>query len=258
MSQNIINRNDNENEILRDYMNLIRCSSPYCNCGKCIRRKYLSKVNTYDSNNKNKNNINAFENISKNEDKDNKIIPNENNEYELLKNINNNPRRDTTNSRHIRYESTQDSQKSIPPFIGRSSYELMFPDYKLSKPKKELLQKKIFEKIPFNGSSSYKENFSKFEKRYYVNRAQPIMKSDTLETKGDMYKESISREDYQPINLQRYKKINNVNTSQIKRPASIISAPYSKDSFLSSYEKAFMINNITGKKDFNRNNSIII
>ena len=26
-------------------MNLIRCSSPYCNCGKCITRKYSHNPN---------------------------------------------------------------------------------------------------------------------------------------------------------------------------------------------------------------------
>ena len=67
-------------------------------------------------------------------------------------------------------------------------------------------------------------------------------------------KESISRENYRPINMLNYRKVHNLDVVQIKRPSSIIPAPYSKDSFLSSYEKAFMLNNLTAKKDVNNNN----
>ena len=135
----------------------------------------------------------------------------------------------------------------------------MFPDWQLSKKKREKEERKIFENIPFNGNSSYKENFSRFEKRYYIDRAQPIFKTDNLENKGEILKESISRENYKPINFQNYKKVNNNGVMQIKRPSSIIPGPYCKDSFLSSYEKAFMLNNLTAKKEIrNPNNSLVM
>ena len=71
-------------------------------------------------------------------------------------------------------------------------------------------------------------------------------------------KESIMKEQYKPVNLQRYNKIHHMSNVQIKRPASIVPAPYSKDSFLSSYEKAFMINNLTARKETNPANMSVI
>jgi hypothetical protein len=228
--------NENHNELIDEYMNLIRCSSPYCNCGKCITRKYKSNI----YNNSIEEKVNRVKN-SENKIRMNKInvIINQNNKDYQKSNRN-------------------QIQNPIPPFIGRSSYELMFPNYQIPKRELEIKERKILNNIPFNGNSSYKENFSRFEKRYYINRVQPFLKSDNLETKGEILKESISRENYRPINMLNYRKVHNLDVVQVKRPSSIIPAPYSKDSFLSSYEKAFMLNNLTAKKDINNHNSSMI
>jgi hypothetical protein len=245
-------------EIIEEYINLIRCSSPYCNCGKCITRKYKG----YHNNNIdiNRDNSNNKKEKGKDEEKGNKIknkISIENNQNNINQMVYNNDY--YSNYKNIIKPNIRNHKKENPPFIGRSSYEIMFPDWHLSFNKGKYEEKKIFNDIAFNGNSSYKENFNGFEKRYYLNRVQPILKSDNLESRGEIMKESISRENYRPVDFLNYKKINNYSLMQIKRPTSIIPAPYCKDSFLSSYERAFMFNNLTYKKDIIiSNNSLII
>jgi hypothetical protein len=250
-------------EIIDEYMNLIRCSSPYCNCGKCITRKYKG----YQNNNNYDYLINKKEKEEKEKDQEINILKNktgidDNQNNSIIKVYNNDYYNDYKNQIN---QNKRNHKKANPPFIGRSSYELMFPNWQLSFNKSDYEEKKIFNDIPFNGNSSYKENFNGFEKRYYLNRVQPIFKSDNLESKGEIMKESISRENYRPVDFKNYKKINNYSLMQIKRPTSIIPAPYSKDSFLSSYERAFMLNNLNYKKEIivpnlnnNQNNSLVI
>lgn len=298
------------NVILDDYIKLIRCSSPFCNCGKCIIRKYSNKPNPFKSSESERREKNYYE-ISKNnfykKEKENPIenrtsvkfenrnkanglinmnvtIRNNNtsNDKELIKknkenkfsNLEKEKEEDKETEKHEKNEKEKDELQTFenpffekkdiysrfkiikenrsakPPFIGHSSYKHQYPDWNIPKPKRLNNERKVLSNVPFNGNSSYKDNFSLFEKRYYLNKPQPILKSDTLENRGEIMKESISRERYRPINFNKHK---NLGVVEIKRPSSIIPAPYSKDSFLSSYERAFMFNNIhsTAKKEMN-------
>jgi hypothetical protein len=145
-----------------------------------------------------------------------------------------------------------------PPFIGRSSYELMYPDWQTQKIVKEKVQSNLLENVPFNGKSSYKENFNHHDKRYYIDRPAPIIKSDNLETSGKLGKETTTKETYKPIDFKHYNDLNGSVVLVSKRPSSIVSAPYSKDSFLSSYERAFMYNNLMSKKETKKNNKSVV
>lgn len=146
----------------------------------------------------------------------------------------------------------------IPPFIGRSSYERMYPDWHTVKVIKEKVKSTVYESVPFNARSSYQDNFYQHEKRYYVDRAAPILKSDNLESSGKLINESTTKQAYKPIDYKNYNKLNNKSVNVSKRPSSIVPAPYSKDSFLSSYERAFMYNNLRNKSNQrNVNRSVI-
>jgi len=146
-----------------------------------------------------------------------------------------------------------------PPFLGDSSYRIMYPDWQTSKVVKEKIQTSVFESVPFNGKSNYKENYLEHEKRYYVERTNPILKFDNLENTGKIDNETTSKQTYKPIDYKQYSELNNGGVRMSKRPSSIVTAPYSKDSFLSSYEKAFMYNNLKPKIETinNVNKSVI-
>jgi hypothetical protein len=80
-----------------------------------------------------------------------------------------------------------------------------------------------------------------------LNKRSPILNTDSLENKGEMkmISESTFKDDFKPINYQEFK---DVNETPKKRQNSIIWGPYCKNSFLSSYKKAFMYNNLSNSK----------
>ncbi len=365
----------NQNEVVEDYLDLIRCSQPYCNCGKCIINKYSQNSpnylynkglkstykdeyywkkredkksdppkgksiiqnlgldncfkehlkssfvsvmrNDYGKNLKLKEdyiykNINDKFTDRNNKNKDNnfpRIISNiedidfkNNSKKDMYVKVNRNNNRSSTNSNNIIYhrrninennnnnnnDKTQILDKTLehkvndlnnnmsindentlkhiievnklinPPFIGRSSYELMYPDWGCSKVEKEKLDRKLLDNIPFNGKSNYQEYYHEHDKRYYVDRASPIYKNDNLESSGKSIHETTAKNSYKPINYEMSKELNKKVINISKRPSSIVPAPYSKDSFLSSYEKAFMYNNFKRPLPMrNINNSVI-
>lgn len=138
-------------------------------------------------------------------------------------------------------------KRLIPPFIGRSSYELMFPDWQTKKIIKEKERANLQQSVPFNGRSSYQDNFHLHEKRYYVERLAPIIKSDNLETSGKFIGDTTTKLSYLPIDFSQFTSLNNGAVKASKRSSSLVSAPYSRDSFLSSYERAFMYNDLKSK-----------
>ena len=70
-----------------------------------------------------------------------------------------------------------------------------------------------------------------------------FFKDNNLENKGEIVKENTTKQNYKPTSSKNYKAINN-SVVQFKRSSSIVAAHYSKDNFLSSYEKTFMKNNL--------------
>lgn len=359
-------QNEKMNEYMDEYRKLIRCSSPYCNCGKCISKKYSHEPLNYryeknlQSSYKNEfnrkclngdslasnrkkiviNNLGldkSFKeylksslvsvmkkdygtkilenppeaiypngqtnNIKENNYKKNfndedhsqnnlyykkisnhnsnthsnlNVYPNKDYRYsekksskssaspkrlkkfnnEKLENINNHDilSKDRNNNISSNNAFNEDQNKTLnPPFIGDSSYKLMYPDWGTEKIKKDESDKVILQNIPFKGKSSYKENFNRFESRYYIHKASPIIKNDNIESVGNFLNETTTKQTYRPINFKSYNDLNSSIQAIPRRPASLISAPYSKDSFLSSYERAFMYNNIKPKNINNCN-----
>lgn len=152
------------------------------------------------------------------------------------------------------------NDKDLRRFIGRSNYDSNFPDWQLAKNQVKIEENKPWENIPFSGNSDYKERYVRHENNFYTDRRSPCYKISHLENKGEMMKESTFKEKFRPINYQNYKDINDKIVPQ-KRASSIVSGPYCKNSFLSSYEKAFMYNNFSfssPRKDNKGNESNII
>jgi len=295
MATNKYQETQNENIILDDYLELIRCSYPHCNCGKCISKKfshnpppnykydkninssykkeYKWKENEKKGENENINrNIKLHEtNILKNNHLKDSLIStmkkdfnkNSKNEENLIINSSTkipnkkdsiseyqNNLRNSINGNNINNCNDKDKR----PFIGRSNYDSMFPNWQLSKNQMDQNEKKPRENIPFNGNSNYKEKFIRHEDIFYSNKRSPILNSDSLENKGEMFKESTFKEDFKPINYEEFR---GVNTTPKKRENWIVSGPYCKNSFLSSYEKAFMYNNLSIKKERGTINNFI-
>jgi hypothetical protein len=144
------------------------------------------------------------------------------------------------------------------PFLGRSSYETLYPNWQTSINKRNRISSEAKVSIPFSGKSSYKETFGNIEKRYYIEKASPIFKKDNLEVGnlGELIALTTCNEFYKPIDLQKSKDLNFIRTEHSGFPGLMVSAPYTKDSFMSSYERAFMYNNFKsyGYTGFNTQN----
>jgi hypothetical protein len=321
---NLDQEKQNENVILDDYLDLIRCSYPHCICGKCITKKlsHISSPNYKYSKNINsiyKKDFNLKEKVKKEENEDiNRNIKlhekntsksnhlkhillstmkkdfNKNSKTEenlcmnlgtygslgtigtlgnlgTFDNINTNSygncNGNCNNYNYIGYDNniiSNEKNKSINeyknnllydkggnninnykdhlPFIGRSNYDSNFPDWQLEVNLNNRNDRKPKEHIPFKGSSDYKDKFIRHENIFYLNKRSPILNTDHLENKGEMRSESTFKDDFKPITYQEFK---DVNETPKKRQNSIIWGPYCKNSFLSSYKKAFMYNNLT-------------
>jgi hypothetical protein len=210
------------------------------------KNKDFPKIN--DKNNNLLKNDNSVKSIDKNSINENNKKNNMNSTLNFLGVQKNNlSKKECTGNPSI--SENKDFNKSLhTPFLGRSSYELMYPDWQTKKKIKETVESKFMEnKVPFNGRSNYQDNFLNHEKRYYVERTSPIYKSDNLENSGKLHMETTSNHTYKQIDYKKYNRLNEKEINMFKRPASILFAPFTKDSFLSSYEKAFMYNNFKTK-----------
>jgi flagellar biosynthesis GTPase FlhF len=273
------------NVILDDYLDLIRCSYPYCNCGKCISKKLAHKSPNHkyndlgsmykkDHNWKENEKKEENETINRNKIHEKNTVKNNNLKDALLsemrreknkntkieeKENNKNLLRENKNEKiNGQYETNlRNSQKGNNineindkdhrPFIGRSNYDTMFPNWKLLKNAKDEAERKPWENIPFISNSNYQEKFIRHNNDVYADKRSPIMNYASLEQKGEsIQKEGAYKELFKPIDYQNFKEI---NYTPKKRGDMIVSGPYSKNSFLSSYEKAFMYNNLSVKKD---------
>lgn len=264
----------NQNDVIKDYLNLVRCTHPYCNCGKCILRKNreynLSPNYNYDKN---------IQSIYKNEFqwKNPEKIDNMNNakmsridkgfkehlKTGLISVMRNDFKSFTSTEPNV--ENVPKSRKNLEnkvqmntPFLGRSSYSTLYPDWQTSIDKKNIGSNEIKISIPFSGRSSYRETFANIEKKYYIEKASPILKKNNLEVGnfGEMQTITTSNEFYKPIDLKKSKDLNNIRTHFAGFPGFTHLAPYTKDSFMSSYERAFMNNNFKSNnyKGFNTQN----
>jgi hypothetical protein len=264
-----INNNINANNGFNYIANRIKYNA---NQKQSLKNEKINSRSIANNNNKNFNTLDDYAN-NPNEKKiniqetnlfnnKNNNINNNNNKYskENIINTNNKNKNTLVNNLNSNSNNESDSNYKIinPPFIGRSSYELMYPDWQITKIVKEKVKSNAYESVPFNSRSSYQDNYHPHEKRYYINRAAPILKADNLESSGKLTNETTNKQTYMPIDYKNYKELNVKVVNVSKRPSSIVPAPYSKDSFLSSYERAFMYNNLSYKSNAkNVNRSVI-
>lgn len=61
-------------------------------------------------------------------------------------------------------------------------------------------------------------------------------------------RETTSKSNYKPIDLKKSKDLNNLKTNSSSFSGFMLAAPYIKDSFLSTYERAFMCNDFKNSK----------
>jgi len=250
---NTFNNNSNDNVHLNSNTNK---DIKITNDGSSISTTNLNILNNCNI----KKNLNDSSSINKN---NNNIAQGNHSNYNTLLAANNNKSKNknsnsnsNNNINNLEANSNNTSLKS--PFIGRSSYEQMYPDWHSQKVIKEKVLSKVLESVPFNGRSSYQNDFHQHEMRYYVDRAAPIIKLDNLESSGKLVNETTTNQSYKPIDYTNFNQLNRQEVNVSKRPSSIVPAPYSKDSFLSSYEKAFMYNNLRNKSNMRGVNRSVI
>lgn len=291
-------QNTKLNDLKSDYLSLIRCTYPYCNCGKCIfkntKEKEKQRTNnnlpygnistTYNNqynyinnpnNNNNKNqNLNSNNNTIK-DSKDQKLIVSQNKSRldNCFKEHLKSGFTSIMKSDYIAIQTEPNTQmilqkdnieiSSKSPFIGRSNYAMMFPGWEISAAasgRSDFSSPQKKSEIAFTAKSNYQQNFERFEDRYYnEKRASPILKKDNLEVNGPMLTETTSQKAFQAYDFFVAKSFNEKSTRKKNDSDNFKSLPgnrcYSKDAFLSSYERAFMLNNLKGS--LNKLNGLI-
>ncbi len=271
------NSTENINQIKQDYLNLIRCSYPFCKCGKCISKNTKEKEILpnlhYGNINSTYNNQYIWKatekNFLQNEKEYQKIIGNKSRLDECFKHhlksglvsvMKNDYVAMQTEPNHqiIQKNNIEISRES--PFIGRSNYSIMFPGWSISKNKNENKEFNSEKKtnIAFNAKSSYQHNYERFDDRYYSNdRVAPILKKDNLEVNGKLITETTSKETYKAHDFTNQSNItlkSNVKKNDCSANFMNLIFPTSKNSFLSSYERAFMLNNLSSSGISNNTN----
>ena len=142
----------------------------------------------------------------------------------------------------VKMEETKNNEmivKSIP-FIGRSTNSCMFPGWGSSKlgNADDVACPEI--KVPLRGKSNYKENYERYEPRFYSERQSPVIARPTLGFFGQFNGETSFKNSYVPIDLNqphyfpKGKKI-----KAVIEKSQIINPPLPKSNFLSNYEQSF-------------------
>lgn len=126
------------------------------------------------------------------------------------------------------------------PFIGRSTNSIMFPEFIISPRKKNNEKLDEFMKIPFSGNSSYKENYNKFEDRYYIQKMSPVIKKDNLENMGKRIMETTNQKSYKNLKNNYRDKGKNYFKQLYSFSNLGINPPQNKDSYLSQYKRAYI------------------
>jgi hypothetical protein len=307
--ENQINNNNHNNNTIKsqfvnEYLSLIRCSYPYCNCGNCIMKKnreYSTGPNyNYHSNIKSNyqkefdwkkgEKLETFKNAKlshfdkgfkehikpglesvMHKDYNYKVLNTSNNYYKfgdylntnntdtdisIDNNTNNNNNKfNIKNEKEIikRQKNKDNKIQMNVPFLGRSSYNTQFPHWNamidLDKKESKLNKKPYMgNEVPFTGKSSYMETYGNFEDKYYKEKTNPVLKRDNLEVGfGNMICHTSSGDTYRPLDYKMAKDLNRFD-GRLNNLQNLRSAPFSKDCFLSSYERAFMDNGLIKKK----------
>lgn len=274
----------NKTNFVSEYLNLVRCSQPYCTCANCIQKKNkdINKLPTYSyqanikSNYRNEfdwkqqDKATSFQNAKMSHlDKGFKeyIKPglesvmhkdykntSENIYYNTIsrENLNENNLTELSDNNKNQLKSLKNRNSDVQmnvPFLGRSSYDTQFPQWSTMANNKTKYEKHIMNnEIPFSGKSSYMSTYGNFEDKYYKEKTNPILKKDNLEVgSGNLITYTSTGDTYRPLDYKMVKDLNSLKSARDNAPANLRTAPFSKDSFLSTYEKAFMGNHLITK-----------
>lgn len=233
------------------------CTYPFCNCYKCkmnIQKDYQMK--------KNKNNLSYNNNTTDSSTNQNSLITNSNRKkgnISLLDNcfkehlksgLQSVMKRDFKNMQLETNESfvpKDNTNSKGSPFIGRTTNSIMYPEFLISPKRKKPYISEDLLKIPFSGNSSYKENYEKFDDRYYKEKILPFLKKDNLETIGKLITETTTKETYKNYNTDESSKsplIIQKNKISFKDKNSFsnlgIAPPNIKDNYMSQYRRSYI------------------
>lgn len=240
-------------------LNVNGCSYPFCSCYNC-------KINFQrDSQNKKilkgKENTNMLQNILETNDTSsqgniynpkkitNKSILDNCFKEHLKSGLQSVMKRDfknlqiETSERIVPKDSIINNNKGSP-FIGRTTNSIMYPEFIVSPKRKKPYISEDLLKIPFSGRSSYKENYEKFDDRYYTEKILPFLKKDNLETIGKLITETTTKETYKNIQPNNNKETPRYSFKQLNSYSILgMSPPQAKDSYLSQYKRSYIFDN---------------
>jgi hypothetical protein len=235
--QNIYN-SDNKNNLKnrKNYANYEKKNFNHNNLDIKTDESNYSNLFTNESKSRKQSNLSSMDNIFKKHIGLQSVM-----KRDFINNNNCNIRIETSES--IIPKGILDAHKGSP-FIGRSTNSIMFQNFEISPntKNKDNSINKVFLKIPFSGISSYKENYNKFEDRYYIDKITPILKKDNLENFGKRIMETTNKASYKNIkfNYKNFSKDKN-SYKQLYSIANLgINPPQNKDIYMSHYRREFI------------------
>jgi hypothetical protein len=143
----------------------------------------------------------------------------------------------------VQIDPTKAEEQKIEsiPFYGRSTNECMFPNWGNSKTGKQ--EKGVIPDInvPLRGNSNYKENYERYQPKFYTNRQSPIIPKPTLEFFGKFNGETIFNQSFVPINFNQphYFSPHHVRAKDVSK-GSIVSPPHVSSNLKSVYQQSFV------------------
>ena len=112
-------------------------------------------------------------------------------------------------SKYLPYKVDLDHLKKDPakiysiPFIGRSTNEVMFPNWgAITSEKKEEVKLPDIN-VPFRGHSNYSENYVKYPDKFYAGREPLNFAKATLKFYGNIKPDTTYRTSYKPVDFNQ-------------------------------------------------------
>jgi len=247
ISNNINNNYNNiyNNNINNQNLNNENCDLPRCSCMKCIiRRERSQRRGNYQ--------FSSMGTIYRNdfEEKKTVIAPNFYNRS-ITNNFEGSYKKHLSNGlmstmkfdfKPFKVKIDDDNyvkNKMNPyPFWGRSSYKATYGIYGSASNGNEPKENLPFIKVPFRGKSNYEDDYKKYKEDIYSNR-DPNLKIDcSLEFKGYMSPQSLTKEQYRPADFSKKYYFSPKRIKNVQEKGSIVAAKY-HDLESSSYDNFF-------------------
>ena len=150
-------------------------------------------------------------------------------------------------SKYLPYKIDLDHLKKDPaqiysiPFIGRSTNEVMFPNWgSITSEKKEEVKLPDIN-VPFRGNSNYLENYVKYPDKFYQGREPLNFAKATLKFYGNIKPDTTYRTSYKPVDFNQphyFPKDKDVNPNL--KSFAFMPADFPPDNFDTTYRRAYV------------------